>query len=222
MKKRMMKKRFFTVPALLLALTVFLASCGSTDVVLNYSPGSLNDILDANPKLVTDNTEETHYYDFTVDGQTTLKISHDYSMTGDEDLAIVTPLAPFVAAGLDLDKLGGGTRADENWFYVTGSYGDGTGLKDNVTDSLFESVTFERSNLTYHEELDHYGIVLQNGKFEYAKDAEANDKDIVFVLAADPLAALGVDVNNVEGWIFMTMDNPDGTTIDVLLKPYDL
>lgn len=222
MKKKMMKKRFFTVPALLLALTVFLASCGSTDVVLNYSPGSLNDILDANPKLVTDNTEETHYYDFTVDGQTTLKISHDYSMTGDEDLAIVTPLAPFVAAGLDLDKLGDGYRADENWFYVTGSYGDGTGLKDNVTDSVFESVTFDRSNLTYHEDLDHYGIVLQNGKFEYAKDAEANDKDIVFVLAADPLAALGVDVNNVEGWIFMTMDNPDGTTIDVLLKPYDL
>lgn len=217
-----MKKKYFTVPALLVALTVFLASCGSTDVVLNYSPGSLNDILDANPKLVVDNTEETHYYDLTVDGQTTLRISHDYSMTGQEDLAIVTSLAPFVAAGLDVSNLSEGYRADENMFYVTGSYGDGTGLKDNATDSLFESVTFERTNLTYHEELDHYGIVLQNGKFEYAKDAATNDKDIVFVLAADSLVAMGVDVNNVEGWIFKTMNNPDGTTIDVLLKPYDL
>jgi len=222
MKKKIMKNKYFAVPALIVALTVFLASCGSTDVVLNYSPGSLNDILDANPKLVVDNTEETHYYDLTVDGQTTLRISHDYSMTGQEDLAIVTPLAPFVAAGLDVTNLSEGYRADENMFYVTGSYGDGTGLKDNATDSLFESVTFERANLTYHEELDHYGIVLQNGKFEYAKDATTNDKDIVFVLAADPLVDLGVDVNNVEGWIFKTMDNPDGTTIDVLLKPYDL
>jgi len=217
-----MKKKYFAVPTLLVALTVFLASCGSTDVVLNYSPGSLNDILDANPKLVVDNTEETHYYDLTVDGQTTLRISHDYSITGQEDLAIVTPLSPFVAAGLDVSNLSEGYRVDENMFYATGSYGDGTGLKDNATDSLFESVAFDRSNLTYHEELDHYGIVLQNGKFEYAKDADTNDKDIVFVLAADPLVALGVDVNNVEGWIFKTMDNPDGTNIDVLLKPYDL
>jgi hypothetical protein len=191
-------------------------------VVLNYSPGSLDDILAANTKLVTDNTEKTHYYDLSVDGQTTLKISHDYAMTGEEDLAIVTPLAPFVAAGLDLDNLSEGYRADENLFYVTGSYGDGTGQQENVTDSLFESVTFDRDYLTYHEALDHYGIVLTNGKFEYAKDFTANDKDIVFVLAADPLIELGVDVQNVEGWIFKTMDNPDGTTIDVLLKPYDL
>ena len=216
------KKKYFLVPALLLAVTVFLASCGSTDVVLNYSPGSLDDILESNPKLVTDNTEATHYYDLTVDGQTTLKISHDYAMTGEEDLAIVTSLAPFVAAGLDVDNLSEGYRADENWFYVTGSYGDGNGQQDNVTDSLFESVKYERENLTYHEELDHYGIVLTNGKFEYAKDFAANDKDIVFVLAADPLVELGVDVQNVEGWIFKTMDNPDGSTIDVLLKPYDL
>jgi len=222
MKKKTMKKKYIAVPALLVALTVFLASCGSTDVVLNYSPGSLDDILEANPKLVADNTADTHYYDFTVDGQTTLRISHDYSMTDQEDLAIVTPLAPFVAAGLDPTNLSEGYRADKNMFYVTGSYGDGTGQKDNVADSLFESVTFDRSNLTYHEELDHYGIVLTNGKFEYAKDATTNDKDIVFVLAADPLAKIGVDVKNVEGWIFMTMDNPDGTTIDVLLKPYDL
>lgn len=217
-----MKKKYLAVPALLLAVTLFLASCGSADVVLKYSPGSLDDILESNQQLVTDNTEATHYYDLTVDGQTTLKISHDYAMTGEEDLAIATPLAPFVAAGLDVTKLSEGYRADENLFYVTGSYGDGTGQQDNATDSLFESVTYERDNLSYHEELDHYGIALSNGKFEYAKDFAANDKDIVFVLKADPLKALGVDVQNVEGWVFMTMDNPDGSTIDVLLKPYDL
>ena len=217
-----MKKKYFVLPALVVALTVFLASCGSTDVVLNYSPGSLDDILEANPKLVTDNTEETHYYDLTVDGQTTLRISHDYSLTDREDLAIVTPLAPFVDAGLDTANLGEGYRADKEWFYATGSYGDGTGQKESATEALFESATFDRANLTYHEELDHYGIALTNGKFEYAKDAATNDKDIVFVLAADPLTEMGVDVQNVEGWIFMTMDNPDGTTIDVLLKPYDL
>jgi len=83
-------------------------------------------------------------------------------------------------------------------------------------------VTHDRSVLTYHTALDHYGIKLTNGKFEYAKDYTNNDKDIVFVLAADPLKAVGVDVQNVSGWVFKTMQNEDGSSIDVLLKPYDL
>ena len=63
---------------------------------------------------------------------------------------------------------------------------------------------------------------LTRGKFEWAKDYKTNDKDIVFVIAAKPLADIGVDVQNIEGWIFKTMDEPDGSKIDVLLKPYDL
>jgi len=65
-------------------------------------------------------------------------------------------------------------------------------------------------------------VQLPGGKFEWAKDAEANDKDIVFVLAAQPLANIGADVNNIKGWTFMTMKDEKGAEIDVLVKPYDL
>jgi len=76
--------------------------------------------------------------------------------------------------------------------------------------------------LSYHAALDHYGIQLPAGKFEWAKDAATNDKDIVFVLAAQPFADLGVDVQNIEGWGFMTTQDDAGKDIDILVKPYGL
>ena len=53
--------------------------------------------------------------------------------------------------------------------------------------------------LTYHQALDHYGIKLSAGKFEWAKDYTKNDKDIVFVIKAQPLKDMGVDVNHISG-----------------------
>lgn len=216
-----MKKAFIIVLTLVVVGTA-LAGCAATDVVLKYSPGSLDAITEAYPELVTDNTTTDHYFYVTVDNETTLKVSHDYSLTGDEDIVIQTPLQPFVAAGLDVTKLGEGYRADDTTFYVTGGYGEGTGMKDTLTESVYESVTFDRSMLTYHQALDHYGVKLPGGKFEWAKDYKTNDKDIVFVIAAKPLADIGVDVQNIEGWVFKTMQDENGNDIDVLLKPYDL
>lgn len=215
-------KKILAVSALVLSLAVFAAGCAGADVVLKYSPASFTKIVDTYPDLVTDTTKTDHYYSITVDGETTLKISHDYSLTGANDIMIVTPLAPFTAAGLDTAKLGEGYSINGDMFELTADYGNGSGMKDTVTDSLFDSVKADRTMLTYHSALDHYGIKLTNGKFEYAKDYTNNDKDLVFVLAADPLKAIGVDVNNVEGWVFKTMQNEDGSSVDVLLKPYDL
>ena len=207
---------------LILSLAIFAAGCSAADVVLTYSPGSFTKIVKAYPDLVTDTTKTDHYYSITVDGETTLKISHDYSLTGTNDIMITTPLTPFTDAGLDTAKLGGGYAVSGNLFELTADYGNGTGMKDTVTASLFDSVKTDRTMLTYHSALDHYGIKLTNGKFEYAKDYTKNDKDLVFVLAADPLKALGVDVSNVSGWTFKTMQNEDGSSVDVLLKAYDL
>ncbi len=216
-----MKKVFIIIMTLVVAGTA-LAGCAATDVVLKYSPGSLDAITEKYPELVTDNTTADHYFYVTVDNETTLKVSHDYDLTGNEDIVIQTPLQPFVAAGLDVTKLGEGYRADDTTFYVTGDYGKGTGMKDTLTDSIFESVTYDRSMLTYHQALDHYGVKLPGGKIEWAKDYKTNDKDIVFVIAAKPLADIGVDVQNIDGWVFKTMQDEDGNDIDVLLKPYDL
>ena len=70
--------------------------------------------------------------------------------------------------------------------------------------------------------MDHYGIKLTGGKFEWAKDYTTNGKDLVFVLLAQPLKNLGVNVNQVNGWTFSSVQEADGGSIDVLLKPFDL
>ena len=205
-----------------LLAAVLLTGCAAADVVLKYSPGSLDALLKAFPSIVTDNTAKDHYYYLTVDGAATLKISHDYDMTGAEDIVMETALKPFTDAGLAPAKLGEGYRVDGDKLLLTADYGKGTGKKETVTDALFESVKANRTVLTYHQALDHYGVKLAKGKFEWAKDYKTNDKDIVFVIAAKPLADLGVDVQHVDGWVFKTIQDTDGSNVDVLLKPYDL
>ena len=216
-----MKKIIATIVMAAAAIAVF-AGCSATDVVLKYSPGSLTSITNTFPAIVNDNTANDHYYYVSVDNETKLAVSHDYSMTGAEDIVMQTPLKPFTDAGLDPARLGAGYRTDGQTLYLMADYGDGTGLKDNLTDSMFESVKYDRKTLTYHQDLDHYGIKIPGGKFEFAKDYKTNDKDIVFVIAAKPLADVGVNVQNIDGWIFKTMKDTDGSDIDVLLKPYDL
>ncbi|MCE5187692.1 MAG: hypothetical protein LLF75_00675 [Eubacteriales bacterium] len=216
-----MKKLIFVILALALAAAL-LTGCAAADVILKYSPASLNTIIEKFPTVVTDHTANDHYFYLSVDGVTTLKVSSDYSLTGTEDLVLQTPLQPFLDAGLDPARLGAGYRTDADSLYLVADFGAGTGGKTSITDALFESAKADRSVLSYHAALDHYGIQLPAGKFEWAKDETVNDKDIVFVIAAKPLADLGVDVQNVEGWVFKTMQDDAGKDFDVLLKPYSL
>ena len=216
-----MKKLIPIMLALVLA-AVLLTGCAATDVILNYSPSSMDKIVEKFPTLVTDNTKIDHYFTLSADGETLLKVSSDFSLTGAEDVVIQTPLKPFVDAGLDPAKLGAGYRADETSLYLVADFGAGTGAQSTITNALFESVTANRAVLTYHADLDHYGIQLPAGKFEWAKDESSNDKDIVFAIAAQPLADLGVDVQNIDGWVFKTMKDDAGNDLDVLLKPYSL
>jgi len=216
-----MKKYIAAILTLIFAAAIFTA-CADTDVVLKYSPQSLDAITKAFPDIVKPADMETHYAPLTVDGETSLIVSHDYSKTGKDDIMIETPLKPFADAGLDVSKLPEGYKVENDKFYLTSDYGNGTGLKDNMRDSLFDAVKADRANLTYHQALDHYGIKLLRGKIEWAKDYTKNDKDIVFVIAAKPLADIGVNVQNIEGWVFKTMQDESGNDVDVLLKPYDL
>lgn len=216
-----MKKLSSIALALVLA-AILLTGCAATDVILKYSPSSMDKIMEKFPTLVTDNTKTDHYFTLSADGETLLKVSSDFSLTGAEDVVIQTPLKPFVDAGLDPAKLGAGYRADETSLYLVADFGAGTGAQSTITNALFESVKANRAILTYHADLDHYGIQLPAGKFEWAKDESSNDKDIVFAIAAQPLADLGVDVQNIDGWVFKTMKDDAGNDLDVLLKPYSL
>ena len=215
-------KKILSLALALALVAILLTGCAATDVILKYSPASLDTIVEKFPAIMTDSTKTDHYFNLSVDGETTLKVSRDFSLTGAEDVVIQTPLKPFLDAGLDPAKLGAGYRADDTSLYLVADFGAGTGAQSTVTNALFESVKADRSVLTYHADLDHYGIKLPAGKFEWAKDESVNDKDIVFVIAAQPLADLGVDVQNVDGWVFKTMKDDAGKDFDVLLKPFSL
>ncbi|MPM80435.1 hypothetical protein SDC9_127482 [bioreactor metagenome] len=215
-----MKKILSTLFALTLT-ALLLAGCYGLDVILRDGPKSLDAIVSANPALVSAPTSDNPYFALSVDETTKLLVSKDFSLST-EDVLFETPLKPFVDAGLDVSKLPAGYRADAENLYLTADFGSGKGEKSSLTDALMASATFDRSVLGYHAALDHYGVALPGGKFEWAKDYATNDKDIVFVLAATPLADLGVDVQNIAGWVFMTMQDDAGKDFDVLLKPYSL
>ena len=88
-------------------------------------------------------------------------------------------------------------------------------------------VRLEREKIGYHEKLDHYGIDLGNGnKFEWAKDLNKNDKDIVFVLDPQIFIDAGVDPAKVAGWAFAKVEIKDTTgktvSVEKFLKPFDL
>jgi len=211
-------KKILAAVLTLMLTAVLAAGCAATDVVLQYGRISFDAIISAFPNLVS---SSDGYFVLTADGTTSLKISSDYK-AGQDDIVLETPLEPFVRAGLDASRLTEGLKAEGGMLYLATDYGDGTGKSDNVRDALFEAVKADRMTLSYHKELDHFGIGLARGKFEWAKDHAKNDKDIVFVVSAEPLAELGVDVGNIEGWALLTMMDQDGNEMDVLVKPYDL
>lgn len=213
-------KRKAVILVISLMFIFILAGC-STDVVRKYSQDSFGKITTDYPALGT-STASNGYYSLSADGSTVLQVSADYKVSGKNDIRIATPLKPFKDAGLDISKLPAGYEISGSTLYLVNDFGNGSGLKTNITDALYESVVFSRATLTYHQVLDHYGIGLTAGKFEFAKDYKTNDKDVVFVIYAKPLADIGVNVQNIDGWIFKTMKDNAGRDIDVLLKPFDL
>jgi hypothetical protein len=217
----MRRKRPLLIFVAFAVIAAVLTGCSATDVVRKYSRESLDAITKTFPAL-TGAAAVNGYFTITVDNQTFLKVSNDFKASGKEDILLQTPLKPFTDAGLKIADLGAGYKVAGADLYLTGDYGDGTGVKGNFGDALFEAVQSDRTMLTYHQALDHYGIKLLKGKFEWAKTYGTNDKDIVFVIAAKPLADLGVDVRNIAGWAFLTLQDPDGSSVDVLAKPYDM
>lgn len=211
-------KRWIALLAAATALLILAAGCSGVDVVKKYSLESWNKLQTAFPAAVTDTGDA---YEITADNETKLIVNKDYA-SADGDILLMTPLVPFTQAGLDAAKLGDGYIVDETSLYAVGEYGAGNGRKASASDALFESAALDRSVLTYHKDLDHYGIALKTGKFEFAKDYTVNDKDLVFVLRAAPLRDAGADVQHVEGWVFKTMQDEKGNNVDVLLKPYNL
>ncbi len=202
-----------TLAIMVLGAAALLGACGQVDVILKYSRESLDKLIGQFPDVTS---ETDNGYAISVDDETVLQISSDFS-AGTDDIVFSTPIKPFTYAGMDVSKLGEGLSADDNTLYITTDYGDAD-KADSAADALFAAAAAKRDALSYHTALDHYGFDLTAGKFEYAKDYKTNDKDIVFVLKSGAIADSGANINNIQGWAFVTMD--DGA--EVLVKPYDL
>lgn len=197
---------------LLLSLLILVAGCASTDVVRREAQSSFEEILavDSVESSIIDGyahiiIDEGYHFDLSLNPQSTT-----------EDVIMAVMAMPFLDAGLDVSKLPSNMRIKDDMLLITfdGIVGSMTSDAKGQMESLLSN---NRELLSYHSELDHFGIALGDHKFEWAKNLASNDKDAVFILSADVLRSIGVDVESVDGWMFSMMDG-----MDLLLKPIDL
>jgi len=221
------------LPALTLVLTIAmgLSACAQADVIGKTAVTSFETLLNKTEDNVSFDEGTNHWVLVSPTGER-FEWSKDFS-SNNPDASVSFEAAPFVAAGLSIDKLPLGQYIyDQSTDKIIMPYefsqdafsysGDATPL-----DTFKQIVKTNRKIIGYHAALDHYGLSLGNGNmFEWAKDMSKNDKDIVFVLNPQPFIDAGVDPAKVEGWVFgkVKVKNDKGKMVEVdkLLKPFDL
>jgi len=209
------------------AALLTLSACTQTDVVAKFAASSFNEVT-----KVADIASDDTFKGWTLsapDQSATFLLSYDFSASAPHDVMLTTDAQPFIDAGLDVSKLPAGTVVD-GMIMVGQSLGETKFSADaskTADASMKELIRVSRSTLGYHEAMGHYGIDLGNGnKFEWAKDLSANDKDIVFILDPQQFIDAGVDVENIEGWVYGTVkvmdENDNEIEVQKLLKPFNL
>ncbi|MDR1363521.1 MAG: hypothetical protein LBJ35_05675 [Spirochaetaceae bacterium] len=221
-----MRLKFVLTGGIMVMLAAVLVSCGKLDVVGNGSIGAFDQLLQRLPA----EGDGGGWVINAPDGGARFFWSGDYSSSSRYDVMIEFDAAPFIVAGLDVEKLPSNYFYSNGWI-ATGVKFDGKGVKSSgeagPLAAYKQIVRLNRQVIGYHAALDHYGVNLGGGNlFEWAKDMGANDKDMVFVLDPAPLAAAGLNPNVVDGWLFapVTVDDENGrpVQVDKLLKPFDL
>lgn len=226
-----MFRRKIAIVMTVLTLAGVLSACDQVDVVGKSAVTSFDTLVNKLEDKVTFDESKNSWVIVSPTGET-LELSKDFS--SDEPDAIVEfDAAPFINAGLEVTKLpvnqyvydsgAGKIRMPYEFGQEEFTYsGEAT-----VVDTFRQLVDTNRKVIGYHAQLGHYGIALGDGNmFEWAKDMDKNDKDMVFVLNPQPFLEAGVDPAKVEGWVFGTVkvDNGKGKMVEVekLLKPFDL
>jgi Cu+-exporting ATPase len=222
------KKITGTGLSVLLLFTAF--SCGRLDVVGTGSVQSFEKLLERNPRSLGPDERNGGWSLAAPDGSARFIWSRNYAESPLFDVMIEFDAAPFTAAGLKPEKL------PENFVFYQGKLTVGTKLgteqlkyqgEAGPLASYEQIVKLKRKAIGYHMAMDHYGVNLGDGNlFEWAKDMESNDKDIVFVLNPEPFINAGLDPDRIEGWTFtkVTVDDENGkpVQVDKILKPFDL
>lgn len=198
------------------------------DVVGKQSLNSFKDVtveLADNIKL---SEASTSWILFSPDNSAKFFWSTDFSKTNNYDIMLELTIEPFIQAGLDKNKLP--DKMLSNNVIIVGTQLSDEKIAYDGDFSSYESykkiVELKRNIINYHAELDHYGIDLGNGNlFEWAKDMNKNDKDIVFVLNPEPFIDAGVNPEKVDGWLYAKVSTmKDGKKVEVykFLKPFNL
>jgi hypothetical protein len=226
-----MKKIITVIFAAALAVSATLVvSCGKLDVVGTDSVRAFGELLEALPAPAAFDDANGGWSIAAPDGAARFVYSPDFSASPLHDVMLVLDAAPFIAAGLDAEKL----PPDIAFFDGTLMLGTKLGTeKSTIQDASSPLAAYEqivklkRKSIGYHGALDHYGVSLGGGNmFEWAKNMGTNDKDIVFVLDPAPFIAAGVKPAGIEGWVFakVTVDDENGKPVEVdkILKPFDL
>lgn len=221
------------IAILMTALTLagILSACGQVDVVAKTAVTSFDSLIDKLGDQVSLDESKNAWVLLSPTGES-LELSRDFG-SDNADAVVEFDAEPFVNAGLDVSKL-----SQDQYVYdsATGRIRmpyefsqDEFTFTDTTTavDTFQQIVDTNRKIIGYHAQLEHYGIALGNGNmFEWAKDMDKNDKDLVFVLDPQPFIDAGTDPAKVEGWVFgkVKVDNGKGKMVEVdkLLKPFDL
>jgi hypothetical protein len=215
---------------LIVLLVLTAASCEKLDVVGADSIASFDKVLKQMPQAVAWDEMNGGWSLSAPDNSVRFIWSGNYAESPLHDVMLEFDAAPFLAAGLDPAKL------PAHFAFYEGKLMVGTKLGQEALRyegertplaSYEQIVRLKRGSIGYHGALDHYGVSLGDGNmFEWAKDMETNDKDIVFVLNPEPFIAAGADPAGIEGWVFtkVTVDDANGKPVEVdkLLKPFDL
>lgn len=222
-----MKNKFVLI-ALSLTTVLALSACQATDVVGKVASTSFDAVLKKIPDKIKSDDINKGWSLISPTGERFVW-SKDFSSEGKPDAMIEFDAKPFINAGLDVkklpremvagDKIVIKTELGQNKFTYEG--------QPTPIDSFNQMVKVRRDVIGYHEKLDHYGIALGNGNmFEWAKDMNKNDKDIVYVLNPQPFIDAGVKPDKVEGWVFAKVEIKDESgkpvEVDKFLKPFDL
>jgi hypothetical protein len=225
-----MKKNSLVGLGLVTLVLMMAVSCGDLDVVGKNSIASFDKVLKQTPQAIKPDEMNGGWSLAAPDGQARFIWSKNYAESPLHDVMLEFDAAPFIAAGLDPEKLPESIAFYDGKIMVGTKLGEETlNYSGEVTPlaSYEQIVKLKRNAIGYHAALDHYGVNLSDGNlFEWAKDMNTNDKDIVFVLNPAPFLDAGVDPNRINGWLFtkVTVDDENGKPVEVdkILKPFDL
>lgn len=217
--------------AILAASIVSFASCSSLnaelDVVAKGAKTSFAALREAIPDYVTEDPQQNAWVLSAPDGTARFIWSSNWSQSAVADAFLEFDVQPFLDAGLDAAKIPDSIIYENGTFRVGRDFGDTVSEGESTPQSTFDKIVDHRRDVvSYHTQMDHYGIDLGNGNMlEWAKDLSINDKDLVFVLNPEPFIAAGVDPNAVEGWTFAKVTvgmGADEKQVDKFLKPFNL